>query len=55
VLAAQDAPPMLGEFECSYSRIVGRCPADTNVRVGSIASVWPRTDDFRSTPINRHR
>jgi hypothetical protein len=22
---------------------------------GSIASVWPRTDDFRSTPINRHR
>jgi hypothetical protein len=39
VLAAQDAPPMLGEFECSYSRIVGRCPADTNVRVGSIASL----------------
>jgi hypothetical protein len=27
VLAAQDAPPGLGEIECSYSRIVGRCPA----------------------------
>jgi hypothetical protein len=27
VLAAQDAPPRLGEIECSYSRIVGRCPA----------------------------
>jgi hypothetical protein len=24
-----------------------------NVRLGSFASVWPRTDDFRSTPINR--
>jgi hypothetical protein len=26
VLAAQDAPPGLGETECSYSTIVGRCP-----------------------------
>ena len=23
--------------------------------MGSIASFWPRADDFRSTPINRHR
>src|SRR6266849_2802836 len=27
VLAAQGAPPRLGEIQCSYSRIVGRCPA----------------------------
>jgi len=27
VLAAQDTPPGLGEIECSYSTIVGRCPA----------------------------
>jgi hypothetical protein len=26
----------------------------TFVCLGSFASVWPRTDDFRSTPINRH-
>ena len=26
-----------------------------DVRCGSFASVWPRTDDFRSTSINRHR
>ena len=25
------------------------------VRLGSVASVWPRTDDFRSTPVHRHR
>ena len=27
VLAAQDRTPGLGEIECSYSTIVGRCPA----------------------------
>jgi hypothetical protein len=27
VLAAQDAPPGLGEIVWLYSRIVGRCPA----------------------------
>src|SRR6267142_3789731 len=30
-------------------------PIRFDVSVGSFASVWPRTDDFRSTPINRHR
>jgi hypothetical protein len=30
-------------------------PILLDVRIGSIASAWPRTDDFRSTPINRHR
>ena len=24
------------------------------VRCGSFASIWPRADEFRSTPINRH-
>jgi hypothetical protein len=38
-----------------------RCPIRTandlhaNDRNGSFVSVWPRTDDFRSTAINRHR
>jgi hypothetical protein len=35
VLAAQDAPPRLGEIECSYSTIVGRCPGYALVRFGS--------------------
>ena len=26
-----------------------------NVRCGSVASIWPRTDDFRHPPINGHR
>ena len=29
--------------------------AGPEVRVGSFASVWACTDDFRSTPKNRHR
>ena len=27
----------------------------SDVRFGSFASVWPRTDDFRSIPMNRRR
>jgi hypothetical protein len=34
VLAAQDAPPGLGETECSYSTIVGRGPADAMSALG---------------------
>jgi len=34
VLAAQDAPPGLGEIECSYSTIVGRCPAMPKSEMG---------------------
>jgi hypothetical protein len=34
VLAAQDAPPGLGEIEFSYSRIVGRCPAMPTSEMG---------------------
>ena len=30
-------------------------PQVADVAFGSFASVWPRTDDFRSTPVNRHR
>ena len=35
VLAAQGAPPGLGEIECSYSTILSRCLAMTIVRNGS--------------------
>jgi len=39
----------------SFNRTV-QLPFDsTHVRSGPFASPWPRTDDFRSTPINRHR
>src|SRR6266850_3563081 len=31
------------------------CNARPDHTFGSFASVGPRTDDFRSTPINRHR
>jgi hypothetical protein len=34
VLAAQGAPPRLGEIQCSYSRIVGRCPAKLTSETG---------------------
>src|SRR4029453_16535302 len=27
MIAAQDAPPRLGEIECSYSTLMGPCPA----------------------------
>ncbi|SHG56700.1 hypothetical protein SAMN05443248_1981 [Bradyrhizobium erythrophlei] len=42
---------------CPHRRgeVVERSPAGTNVRLGSIASGWACTDDFRSTPENRHR
>src|SRR5258708_21004678 len=47
-------PRGLGEIECSYSTIVGPCPAMPHVRNGSFASVWPDHGDFRSTPVNGH-
>ena len=34
VLAAQGAPPELGEIECSYTTIVGRCPAMPRSEMG---------------------
>ena len=37
---------LLGVVEIRY---------ELDVAFGSFASVWPRTDDFRSSPINRHR
>jgi hypothetical protein len=54
VLSAQEHPPGLGEIERSYSTIAGRCPAMPHVRIGSIASVCPSTDDFRSSPGSVH-
>src|SRR5258708_8320649 len=50
LLAAQDAPPKLGEIECSYSRTVGRCPADTMVALGQNAKCSLRADVFRFAP-----
>jgi len=35
--------------------LVQRSPvSESDVRVGSIASVWPDHGDFRSTPVNGH-
>jgi len=34
MIAAQDAPPRLGEIECSYSTIVGPCPAMRTSEMG---------------------
>src|SRR6266550_1270637 len=34
MIAAQDAPPRLGEIECSYSTIVGPCPAIRTSEMG---------------------
>ena len=54
VLAAQDAPPGLGEIEWLYSRIVGRCPAMPMSEMGQkrrlrsppITSGLPRQADY---------
>src|SRR6478736_2375391 len=47
---------MLGEIECSYNRIVGRCPADTNVRVGGQnRKSSMRANVVRCSPNNGHR
>ena len=45
--------PPASQPECRPT--AGVTTTSSNVRVGSFASVWSRTDDFRSTPINRHR
>jgi len=50
LLAAQDALPKLGEIECSYSRTVGRCSADTMVALGQNAKCSLRADVFRFAP-----
>jgi hypothetical protein len=34
MIAAQDAPPRLGEIECSYSTIVSPCPAMRTSEMG---------------------
>jgi hypothetical protein len=50
VLAAQDAPPGLGEIDCSYSTIVGRCPAMPTVRNGSNSDTSICSHRVRSSP-----
>src|SRR5207302_7673306 len=39
MVAAQDAPPGLGETECSYSTIVGRCPAVPRSEAGQTEKI----------------
>ena len=54
VLAAQDAPPKLGEIEWLYSRIVGRCPAMPMSEVGQTRKSSLRAYVFRFAPESRH-
>jgi hypothetical protein len=54
MIAAQDAPPRLGEIECSYSTIVGPCPAMRTSDMGQerrferrlVCSGFPRQADI---------
>src|SRR5882757_7525655 len=49
VLAAQDAPPGLGEIECLHSTKVRRCLAMPSVRNGSNSEVRARNWSVRFT------
>jgi len=40
MIAAQDAPPRLGEIECSYRTIVGSCPAMRTSEMGQFRPNW---------------
>src|SRR5712675_1122294 len=55
VIAAQVAPPGLGEIEYLHSRIVGRCPAMLMSETGQNAKYSAGADVFRSSPKNGHR
>ncbi len=48
---------VLEDFPAFLINLLGvvEIPYELDVAFGSFASVWPRTDDFRSSPINRHR
>jgi hypothetical protein len=50
VIAAQGAPPGLGEIEYLHSRIVGRCPAMLMSETGQKAKYSLRADVFRFAP-----
>ena len=54
VLAAQDAPPGLGEIECSYSTIVSRCLAMPTSEMGQKAKYSSRAHVFRFASDNGH-
>src|SRR5258708_8098487 len=53
VIAAQGAPPGLGEIEYLHSRIVGRCPAMLMSETGSKPEVDRLGRHVRSTLNNR--
>src|SRR5229473_1520430 len=54
MIAAQDAPPRLGEIECLYSTIVGPCPAMRTSEMGQDSDFGWRPDDVCFTAKNRH-
>jgi hypothetical protein len=54
MIAAQDAPPRLGEVECSYSTIVGPCPAMRTSETGqsrhlAVGKPLPVCPQFRTS------
>jgi len=55
VIAAQGAPPGLGEIEYLHSRIVGRCPAMLMSETGSKPEVDRLERHVRSTLNSRRR
>src|SRR5437660_11835485 len=48
-------PGQCQQSQCRSTLIGGYSATAKDVPSGSFASVWRRTDDFRSTPKNRHR
>src|SRR5437016_4263535 len=54
MIAAQDAPPRLGEIECSYSTIVGPCPAMRTSEMGQKLQISDGAHVFRFTANRRH-
>src|SRR4029077_5156776 len=54
MIAAQDAPPRLGEIECSYNTIAGPCPAMRTSEMGQNRKSSMRAYVFRFAPESRH-
>jgi hypothetical protein len=55
VIAAQGAPPGLGEIEYLHSRIVGRCPAMLMSETGPKTEVAALQRDVCFAPVSGHR
>src|SRR5258708_5921198 len=54
-LTTHDSPRAREARDVHHSSIVGRCPARTNVRVGSTTDLTALKPDFRFTPESRLR